>query len=128
MPHTTHSSAPPSCGWIPATFKSSDLELAAVASLASAELSINNDESSQATQAYQSSQPSLQDDDNMGDSPPSVGITKEIAVAVKESSRLAKKRVGQRTPAKIVSSGPPPRKPTTPRLVTSKNNVLIMCN
>ena len=56
----------------------------------------------------------------MGDSPPSVGITKEIAVAVKESSRPAKKRVGQRTPAKRVSSGPPPRKPTTPRLVTSK--------
>ena len=116
-PHATHSSAPPSSGWIPATSKSSDLELAAVASLASAELSISNDESSQATQPSQSS---VQDDDNMGDSPPSVGITKEIAVAVKESSRPAKKRVGQRTPAKRVSSGPPPRKPTTPRLVTSK--------
>ena len=116
MPHATHSSAPPSSGWIPATSKSSDLELAAVASLASAELSISNDESSQATQPSQSS---VQDDDNMGDSPPSVGITKEIAVAVKESSRPAKKRVGQRTPAKRVSSGPP-RKPTTPRLVTSK--------
>ena len=117
IPHATHSSAPPSSGWIPATSKSSDLELAAVASLASAELSISNDESSQATQPSQSS---VQDDDNMGDSPPSVGITKEIAVAVKESSRPAKKRVGQRTPAKRVSSGPPPRKPTTPRLVTSK--------
>ena len=45
MPHATHSSTPPSYSWIPATFKSSDLELAAVASLASAELSINNDES-----------------------------------------------------------------------------------
>ena len=43
MPHATHSSAPPSSGWIPATSKSSDLELAAVASLASAELSISND-------------------------------------------------------------------------------------
>ena len=120
MPHATHSSAPPSSGWIPAKFKSSDLELAAVASLASAKLSISNDEPSQATQASQSSQPSVQDDDNIGDSPPSVGITKEIAVAVKESSRLAKKGVGQRPPAKRVSSGPPPRKPTTPRLVTSK--------
>ena len=110
IPHATHSSAPPSSGWIPATSKSSDLELAAVASLASAELSISNDESLQATQASQSS---AQDDDNMGDSPPSVGITKEIAVAVKESSRPAKKRVGQRTPAKRVSS-------CTPRLVSSK--------
>ena len=51
MPHATHSSAPPSSGWIPATSKSSDLKLAAVASLASAELSISNDESLQATQA-----------------------------------------------------------------------------
>ena len=82
MSHATDSSAPPSSGCITATFKSSDLELAAVASLASAELFISNDESSQATQPSQSSQPSVQDDDNMGDSPPSVGITKEIAVAV----------------------------------------------
>ena len=56
----------------------------------------------------------------MGDSPPSVGVTKEIAVAVKESSRPVKKRIAQRTPARKVSSGPPPRKPSTPRLVTSK--------
>ena len=91
MSHVTDSSLPPSSGWIPATFKSSDLELAAVASLASAELSISNDKSSQATQPPQSSQPSIQDDDNMVDSPPSVGITKEIAVAVKKSSRQAKK-------------------------------------
>ena len=54
------------------------------------------------------------------ETPPFVGITKEIAAAVKESSRLAKKRVGQRTPAKIVSSGPSQGKSTTPRLVTSK--------
>ena len=138
MPRDTDSSTPPSSGWIPAAFKSSDLELAAVASLRSAELSISNDgsptlynESSQATvsqpsqtlqhsPASQSSRPSVQDDDNMGDSPPSVGVTKEIAVAVKESSRPVKKRTGLRTPAKKVSSGPPPRKPTTPRLVTSK--------
>ena len=43
MPRDTDSSSPPSSGWIPATFKSSDLELAAVASLRSAELSISND-------------------------------------------------------------------------------------
>ena len=30
----------------------------------------------------------------MRDSPPSVGVTKEIAVAVKESSRLVEKRIG----------------------------------
>jgi len=56
----------------------------------------------------------------MGDSPPSVGITKEIAVAVKESSPPVKNHTGQRTPARRVSSGPPLRKPTTCRLVTSK--------
>ena len=43
MPRATDSSTPPSSGWIPATFKSSDLEIAAVASLRSAELSISND-------------------------------------------------------------------------------------
>ena len=43
MPRATDSSTPPSSGWIPATFKSSDLQLAAVASLRSAELSISND-------------------------------------------------------------------------------------
>ena len=112
MPHATHSSAPPSSGWIPAKLKSSDLELAAVASLASAKLSISNDEPSQATQASQSSQPSVQDDDNIGDSPPSVGITKEIAVAVKPK----KASVNELQPKEC----PPPRKPTTPRLVTSK--------
>ena len=88
MPRAADSSTPRSSGWIPATFKSSDLELAAVASLRSAELSISNDgsptlfnESSQATvsqpsqtlqhspasQHSQSSRPSVQDDDNMGD-------------------------------------------------------------
>ena len=56
----------------------------------------------------------------MVDSPSSVGLTKEIAFVVKESSRPFKKRIGQRTPAKRVSSGPLPRKPTTPCLVTSK--------
>ena len=109
--------------WILATLKSSDLELAAVASLVSAELPLSNgrslilfNESSQATV----SQPSVQGDGDMGDSPSSVGVTKEIAVAVKESSRPVKKRIGQRTPAQRVSSGPPPRKPTAPCLVTSK--------
>ena len=115
MHHGTDSSTPPSSRWIPATFKSSDLELTAVATLQSAELSISNDgsptlynESSQATvsqssqtlqhspasQHSQSSRPSVKDDDNMGDSPPSIGVTKEIAVAVKESSRPVKKRIG----------------------------------
>lgn len=56
----------------------------------------------------------------MGDSPHSFGVTKEIAVVVKESSRPVKKRVGQRTPAKGMSFGPSLRKPTTPCLVTSK--------
>ena len=56
----------------------------------------------------------------MGDSPPSLGVTKEIAVAVKESSRPVQKCVGQRKPAKRLSSSPPPREPTSPCLVTSK--------
>ena len=56
----------------------------------------------------------------MGHSPSSIGVTKEIAVAVKESSGPVKKRIGQQTPAKKVSAGPPPQKPTIPRLVTSE--------
>ena len=52
----------------------------------------------------------------------------EIAVAVRESSRPAKKRVGQRTPAKRVSSGPPPQKPTTTRMVTSKKTMFLFCS
>ena len=119
----TNSPSPTLFDWILATLKSSDLELAAVASLVSVELPLSNgrslilfNESSQATV----SQPSVQDDGDMGDSPSSVGVTKEIAVAVKESSRPVKKRIGQRTPAPRMSSGNPPRKPTAPCLVTSK--------
>ena len=61
-------------------------------------------------QRCQSSLPSVQDVDNMRDSPSSAGVTKEIAVAVKESSRPLEKRIGQRTLAKRVTSGLPPRK------------------
>ena len=75
---------------------------------------------SQASEHYQSPRPSVQDDDNVGDSPSSVGVTKEKAVAAKESSRPVKKGIGQRTTAKRVSSGPLLRKPTTPCLVSSK--------
>ena len=52
----------------------------------------------------------FQDVDNMRDSPSSAGVTKEIAVAVKESSRSLEKRIGQRTLAKRVTSGLPPQK------------------
>ena len=93
----------PSSGWISATFKSSDLEPAALASLGSTELSISYNGSpivfnvssqatvSQPSQASQhsralqhsvSSRPSVKDDDNKGDSPPAVGVTQEIALAV----------------------------------------------
>ena len=83
------------------------------------------------SQYSQSSQPSVQGDNNMGDSPLSVGVTKEIAVVVKVSSRMVKRRIGQRTPAKRVSSIPPPRKPPIPCLVTSKKQcsfyVQLLC-
>lgn len=52
-------------------------------------------------------QPSDQDDDSMGDPLTSIGVTKEMAVAVKESSLPVKKRIGQRTPSRRESSGPP---------------------
>ena len=42
----------------------------------------------------------------MGDSPSTVEVTKEIAVAFKETSRSVKKRIGQRSPPKRVPSGP----------------------
>ena len=52
-----------------------------------------------------------------------------MAVAVKESSRLLKERIGQRarTPAKGVSSGPSSRKLTSTCLVTSKNIMFLLC-
>ena len=47
---------------------------------------------------------SPQDDDNTGEPPLWLGAAKEIAIAVKESSRPVKKRVGQQTLTKRVSS------------------------
>ena len=53
-----------------------------------------------------------------------------MAVAVKESSRLLKERLGQRarTPAKEVSSDPSPRKLTSICLVASKNIMFLLCS
>ena len=122
----------PSYGWIPATFKSSTLSLPQslhLDQLNCPEVMVPNViqwifafrglalQHSWASQQSQSSRPSVQDDDNTGDSPRSFGVSKKTAVSVKESSRLIKKRVGHRPPVTRVSSIPPLRKPSTiPRL------------
>ena len=52
-----------------------------------------------------------------------------MAVAVKESSRLLKERLGQRARThKGVSSDPSPRKLTSICLVTSKNIMFLLCS
>ena len=61
----------------------------------------------------------------MRDSPSSFGVTKEIAVGVKEYSRPVKKRITPRIPAQKASSGPSPLKPTAPCLVTFKKIIFL---